>query len=74
MNDQNDPDHIQTTLSPLKAHFQEHFLTFCKSNFYNNIITLLNVSVVFVKYLNITSFFSQSQYYRLHLKLFTQAV
>ncbi len=30
--------------------------------------------VVFVKYLNITSFFSQSQYYRLHLKLFTQAV
>ncbi len=34
MNDQNDPDHIQTTLSP-GTHFQEHF-NLCKGNFYNN--------------------------------------
>ncbi len=63
----NDPDHIQTTLTGA-------FFNLCKGNFYNNIITLLNVSVVFGKYLEITSFFSESQYYRLHLKLFTQAV
>ncbi len=73
MNDQNDPDHIQTSLSPRK-HTSRSIFNLCKGNFYNNIITLLNVSVVFVKYLKITSFFSQSQYYRLHLKLFTQAV
>ncbi len=73
MNDQNDPDHIQTSLSPQNT-LPGAFCNLCKGNFYNNIITLLNVSVVFVKYLNITSFFSQSQYYRLHLKLFTQAV
>ncbi len=69
----NDPGHIQTSLSPRNT-LTGAFLTFCKGNFYNNIITLLNVSVDFVKYLKITSFFSQSQYYRLHLKWFTQAV
>ncbi len=73
MNDQNDPDHIQTTLSPRNT-LTGAFFNLCKGHFYNNIIILLNVSVVFVKYLNITSFFSQSQYYRLHLKLFPQAV
>ncbi len=73
MNDQNDPDHIQTSLSPWNT-LTGAFCNLCKGNFYNNIVTLLNVSVVFVKYLKITRFFSQSQYYRLHLKLFTQAV
>ncbi len=47
MNGQNDPEHIQTTLSPQNT-LPGAFCNLCKGNFYNNIITLLNVSVVFV--------------------------